>query len=269
MLSAISRTEEEAYTDLSLKPFGKHIRAGENKNLLQFNGAPLQELLQKEKLVLFRGFNPLNKNEFLHFAMSSKRSLLEWDFGPVMEMTPQQEARNYLFSHEKVPFHWDGAFHKVPSFLVFQCVEAPKPHSGGETLFTDTAKIWKECRKDVQEIWKQVSLTYTTEKLAHYGGSITNSLVQTHPNKSEIVLRFAEAVNTRFNPVSMRIDGLTKTLSELFLRDLTRKAYSPKFCYTHTWKKGDILIADNHALIHGRNAFAQDTPRHLRRIQLL
>ncbi len=260
---------EQAYTEDAIKPFGKIILAGSNAALMQFTGVPLQRLLNQEKLVLFRGFENLSKEDFVQFAASSGKNFLNWDFGSVMEMTPKEDAKNYLFSNEAVPFHWDGAFHKVPAYLIFHCIQAPTPGTGGETLFTDTTKIWKESRDEVKEIWKQVSLTYSTEKLAHYGGSITNPLLSTHPRRGEVTLRFAEAVNTKFNPVSLRVSGLNKTLSELFLRDLVRKIYSPKFCYTHTWQKGDLLIADNHALIHGRRAFHSDSPRHLRRIQLL
>jgi len=37
----------------------------------------------------------------------------------------------------------------------------------------------------------------------------------------------------------------------------------------HHWRTGDIVIADNHALLHGRRAFKQDAKRHLRRVNIL
>ena len=53
------------------------------------------------------------------------------------------------------------------------------------------------------------------------------------------------------------------------LEDLRRRLYAPEFHLEHQWQAGDLLLADNHALVHGRRAFAKDCPRHLRRIQLL
>jgi L-tyrosine isonitrile desaturase/decarboxylase len=50
---------------------------------------------------------------------------------------------------------------------------------------------------------------------------------------------------------------------------MERRIYNPRYCYEHAWEQGDILIADNHALIHGRHALTRDCPRHLRRIQLI
>ncbi len=259
----------EPYSESSLQPFGKLILADGRTDLRDFQGRALRSLLKKEKLILFRGFNPLQKKELMEFAASSQRDFLEWNFGPVMEMKPDRDPKNYLFSREAVPFHWDGAFHRTPSFLIFQCVSSPQAESGGETLFTDTHRIWTDTKAELKDIWQKVSLTYSTEKLAHYGGSFTTALIETHPERGEVILRFAEPVETKLNPVTLEIHGLSKTLSELFFRDLVRKIYSPKYCYAHSWEEGDILIADNHSLLHGRNAFDTETQRHLRRIQLL
>jgi len=50
------------------------------------------------------------------------------------------------------------------------------------------------------------------------------------------------------------------------MRDLL---YRPEYLYAHSWRTGDIVVADNHALLHGRNAYLQESPRHLRRVNIL
>lgn len=223
----------------------------------------MPELTGEHPLVLVRGSRQLDRDEFLHFCQSIPGAeLLHWDFGPVMEMKPDPAARNYLFSREAVPFHWDGAFHQVPSTLAFHCLKAPE---GGETLFTDTEAVWNDASDSDRARWSRIRLRFSTEKLAHYGGTIEVDLASRHPRSGRPILRFAEAVTSKLNPVAMEVMGG----DEGFLADMIERIYDPRYCYAHRWRDGDYLFADNHRLIHGRNPFSKDTPRHLRRIQIL
>jgi alpha-ketoglutarate-dependent taurine dioxygenase len=265
-----SKTELEAAFLLEpMKPFGLRLTPLGSAGMGDIDPAFLDELARREKLVLLRGLAPIGRAEFLDACRSFPRTVLEWDFGPVMEMKEQPGAKNYLFSREKVPFHWDGAFHKVPTYLMFCCVEAPLAGAGGETLFCDTQKVWAEASLEEHSLWSAIELAYETKKLAHYGGSITGPLVSRHPSTGRTVLRFAEPVETALNPVTLKVSGVSDKQAAAFLRTIRSRIYSPEYCYSHVWRQGDVLIADNHALIHGRNAFALDCPRHLRRIQLV
>ena len=253
-----------------LAPFGVVLRGSGEDRVESLPPAELSALAQREKLVLLRGFAPIARDPFLEYCRAmAPRGLLEWDFGPVMEMHERPDAKNYLFSREAVPFHWDGAFHKVPTYLMFCCVEAPVTGAGGETLFCDTRRVFNGWSPEERARMREVKLTYQTAKLAHYGGSITNPLVDAHPATGEPVLRFAEPVETALNPVTMGISGLPGHEHAAFLAGMRARVYAPENCYSHAWEPGDILIADNHALIHGRRAFERDCPRHLRRIQVL
>lgn len=259
----------------AIQPFGVQIRSGSwDSELTEIPSDRLSSLLQKNKLALFRGFRPMDRESFLdftrgHLGSSLGMSTLDWDFGPVNELKEQPNAKNYLFSSEKVPYHWDGAFYKVPHYLVFYCVEAPPPGAGGETLFCDTQRIWEKADDSRRKTWSQIQLSYETEKLAHYGGTFTSPLVQSYPGNGDSILRFAEEVRSSLNPVSLNIDGIPDEDKESFVNDMIERIYSPEFAYHHEWKVHDLLIADNHALLHGRAAYTKDCPRHLRRIQLI
>jgi alpha-ketoglutarate-dependent taurine dioxygenase len=54
-----------------------------------------------------------------------------------------------------------------------------------------------------------------------------------------------------------------------FKDEMAHLLYDSNHCYEHEWQQGDVLMCDNHSLVHGRHAFRKNTPRHLRRIQLL
>jgi alpha-ketoglutarate-dependent taurine dioxygenase len=232
----------------------------------------LLDLLGVHKLVLVRGLAPLSPESLLSYWKDQDQKndpFLHWDFGPVMEMKENPESQNYLFSREAVPLHWDGAFHKMPSVLVFNCVESPVPGSGGETFFSDGEKILATASAELQAQWKKIHITYETQRLAHYGGTISVPLVGTHPKKNIPVLRFAEKVETTLNPVTVTVSGAASDVGESVVGYLSRRLYEPDLCYVHKWQMGDLLLVDNHSLLHGRRAFLKDCPRHLRRVQLM
>lgn len=219
-------------------------------------------------VVVIRHHNIKTRQDFIDFG-NQFGEILEWDFGPVNELKVDQNAKNYLYSNEAVPFHWDGAFKLAPSLLLFHCLKAPDVASGGETLFTDTTKLYQALSAEEKALWQRVKLTYQTEKVVHYGGEVTTSLVASHPQTNEPILRFAEPVQTDKNPVSMQIDGLSDEEQQHFLSLIVNKIYDPQYCLAHQWQDNDILIADNHRLIHARKAFSAGGARHIRRIQLI
>ena len=42
-----------------------------------------------------------------------------------------------------------------------------------------------------------------------------------------------------------------------------------RVCYAHRWQTGDVVIADNFTLLHGRRAFEHGTVRDIRRVNVL
>ncbi len=211
----------------------------------------------------------MNREQWLAFCEQGGE-LLHWASGPVMDMRVDPHAQNYLFTSSAVPFHWDGAFFQSPWFLCFYCVEAPLANTGGDTFFIDTQSVWQQIPKQQQKRWQDWVFVYQTEKRAHYGGTIEVPLVQKHPITNHTILRFAEPVNDHYlNPVSVVLKGATQQQSQQAIEELRQAFVELGEPYTHHWQSGDIVIADNHRLVHGRHAFDKISPRHLRRIQIL
>jgi alpha-ketoglutarate-dependent taurine dioxygenase len=207
----------------------------------------------------------LNDESLLQFARSLGRDLLSWDFGPIMEMKFDREAKNYLFSDESVPLHWDGAFFKEPSKLLFYCTESEG--EGGETVFVNTEMIWEDLSEEEKKMCCGVRMIYKTEKLSHYGGLIDVPLVQTHPVTGKTIMRMAEKVETKLNPVELRILGTNN--EEGFYQFMVSKLYDPKYQYVHRWEKGDLVVCDNFTYLHGRKSLGQNRKRTFKRIQIL
>ena len=243
-------------------PFGKII-SGQGKAIGDLNRQEILNLVDEHKLVLIRGLRQFERGELLSFAADQAEDLVHWSFGPVMDLKVDEQTENYLFSHEAVPFHWDGAFHVEPRVLVFQCLQAPVAGAGGETLFCDTETLLGEVAEQAR--WQKIHLSYETEKKAHYGGKFSGPMVRRHPTKGTPILRYAEPVTSRLNPVSLAVEGAEQSS---LVREMKRHLYNPRFTYAHQWQDGDLLLADNFSLLHGRRAFTHASPRHLRRVQI-
>ena len=230
----------------------------------------LDERVRAHKLVVLRGFGALSPDQFLAFARAFQPGgsrLLEWPTGPIMDVAVDDAAVNYLFSREPVPLHWDGFFAREPSYLLWQCAVAPR--AGGATIFTDAGKAWDLADHEQRARWRRTELTYATEKRAHYGGVATRPLVEPHPLTRCMTLRFAEPVATSLNPLSVTCAALSGAELAALVADLQSCLHDPRVCHHHDWQDGDLVIADNRALLHGRTAITDGGRRHLRRIQIL
>ena len=138
-------------------------------------------------------------------------------FGAINELRVDVEAQNYLYTNRAVPFHWDGAFvGRVPHVIFFHCAQAPPDGLGGETLFCNTVDLVESLTREEREHLHTVTITYSTDKIAHYGGQFTAPLLSTHPVTPHSVMRFAEPVDD-LNPVHLEITGVEPKEREAFL----------------------------------------------------
>lgn len=273
MILTTSLQELKQLTCQSLSPFGILLEStNQELDIQQISIAQLRQLVWEHRLIILRGFSLFEREDLVRYCQTWGQ-LLTWNFGVILDLIVHQNPQNYLFTNGNVPFHWDGAFAKaVPSFLFFQCIEAPTTGSGGESLFCDTTSVWQNASPAQRQIWQDLKITYTTEKIAHYGGQITVPLVSKHPVTRTTTLRFAEPLNEEsapLNPLFLEIEGLSPEEHDLFLNELKTMLYLPSNCFTHSWQAGDILVADNHALLHGRNPFSSNSSRHLQRVHIL
>jgi alpha-ketoglutarate-dependent taurine dioxygenase len=252
-----------------LTPFGLIVRAVEQG--ADLSGLPIRQLedwVNEHRLILLRRFAPLKEQELPAFCRTLGE-LVEWDFGTVNDLRVKADAKNYLYTNRAVPFHWDGAFRdRSPHFIFFHCDAAPAPGAGGETLFCDTVRLLARTPVELQELWERVVITYTTEKIVHYGGSFSAPMIASHPISHERVLRYAEPVED-LNPVRLNISGVSHERRPAFLEDLHGRLHDESCCYAHEWHEGDVVIADNYALLHGRRAFSRNAERHIRRVNIL
>jgi alpha-ketoglutarate-dependent taurine dioxygenase len=252
-----------------LKPFGLVVTTEpRGSDLRSIPTADLQQWVSTDRVVVLRNFAALTGSSFPEFCQQLGE-ILEWDFGAVNDLQVKAETQNYLYTNREVPFHWDGAFvGRVPHYIIFHCDLAPAEGGGGETLFADTGRLLERAPLEKLELWEQTSITYTTEKIVHYGGEFTSAMIGYDPLSGQQVLRFAEPVSD-LNPVRLEIKGIPATEQPDFLKDLHVRLRDDDVCYRHHWLAGDVVIADNFVLLHGRNAFSENAARLIRRVNVL
>ncbi len=156
----------------------------------------------------------------------------------------------------------------MPHWLVFQCVSSPPAGAGGETVFVDTIRVLARATAEQREAWGAARFRYTTEKKAQYGGSFVSSVVRPHPTLGVDVVRYAEPVFD-LNPVSVQPLDVASGEGQRLMSELGAALAVPEVSLALPWREGDFVIADNHALLHGRRAFLDGSPRHLRRVNVL
>jgi alpha-ketoglutarate-dependent taurine dioxygenase len=262
--------EKEAVCTLeTLEPFGVVVTAARvGADAGEIPARLFEAWVGRGGVVVARGFARLEGDALPEFGRRFGE-VLGWDFGEVNDLRVRACAKNYLYTNHEVPFHWDGAFvGRVPRYIIFQCESAPPNGAGGETLFCDTRRVLERAASDVRESWARIAITYSTEKVVHYGGTFASPLLARHPVGGEPVLRYAEPVED-LNPVRLELEGVAEGARAAFLLDMHGRLRDPEVCYAHAWRDGDILVADNHALLHGRRAFAESSPRHIRRVNVL
>ena len=250
----------------------------ECRNELNFSRPKFEQLLQcseqlrnqvwREGLIHYEIERDLDKETLIKLGESinrkvyPKKPFIEWNFGALMELEVQKDAKNYLYSYDNVPFHWDGAFHEVPGILLFYCIEGC---SSGQTLFCDTTKLIESLSPEDLKRLETTKIKYYTEKIIHYGGEFSQNALTLHPVTNEPVLRLGEEVSTRKNPVSRQI---MDEFSIDLINEIGELLYSSDFMVEHRWRAGDLLLVDNHRFLHGRRPIKAESKRKINRLQL-
>src|SRR5688500_9265484 len=134
--------ENTMYRITQLQPFGILLSSTEpGRALTELPATELAGLVDRHKAVVLRGFAPLGEDAFIAHARRFG-PLLRWEFGELLNLRMEQRPANHLFSHGRVEMHWDGAYlTEAPRFAMFQCLRSDGEEEGGETLFTDTARM--------------------------------------------------------------------------------------------------------------------------------
>lgn len=254
------------------KPFGLIVE-GKGIDIKEVDVTWLRELVWNERLIVLRGFRTFNgADEFANYC-ERWGEVSVWPFGKVLELIERNNPEDHIFDNNYVPLHWDGMYRpQVPEFQLFHCVRAPKAGQGGRTTFSNTVSALEKADSNTRQLWDKVTGHYQ-RKMEFYDSKTVSPIIDTHPLRGHSVIRYneppAKGYGNFVNPPTLDFTGVSADKVAEFHKTLKDALYAPENYYAHEWHEGDIVVADNFSLLHGREGFETKAPRHLRRVHVL
>ncbi len=227
-----------------------------------------QTLDDARQVAFSKRFGPLettisaNATGGTHFA---RQSNLDVASGTVIP----PEDRRMVYQKGNMLWHTDSSFKPVPalcSLLSGRIV----PEEGGDTDFASARAAYDALPEEMK---KRIEGLIAEHSLAYSRGLIAPDVL-TAAQKDEVP-PVRQAV-VRINPVNGRksiyagshashIVGWPVEEGRALLRELTAFITQPRFCYSHRWRVGDLVIWDNRCLLH--RATPYDSVRYKRLMQ--
>ncbi|MEX2450453.1 MAG: TauD/TfdA family dioxygenase [Rhodospirillales bacterium] len=178
------------------------------------------------------------------------------------------------FGDKEVAWHTDHSYREIPlSYSVLYGTLAPE--HGGETGFCNMYLALETLPAATRARIKDLSIknnpAYNSagqlrgnqqapEDIRTAPGP-SHPIVCTHPKTGHNALYLGRRPHAYIN-------GLSVEESEALLDVLWAHATKPEFQWHHKWRKGDILMWDNRAVMHHRNAIPPGQDRIAKRCQL-
>lgn len=256
------------------EPFGLLLKPSRpHQNIRDLDVNLLRELLWRDRLIVLRGFRTFTGAEDLSEYCERWGEISVWPFGKVLELVERNNPEDHIFDNNYVPLHWDGMYRpQVPEFQIFHCVKAPLAGQGGRTTFSNTVLALENAPAQVRALWEKVTGSYQ-RKMEFYNSKTVSPIIDSHPLRGFPVIRYNEPPREGFgqflNPPILEFNGVSPEEGTEFHNRLRETLYSPKNFYAHEWHEGDLVVADNFSLLHGRESFETKAPRHLRRVHVL
>ncbi len=166
-------------------------------------------------------------------------------------------------------WHSDSSFAKsVAKYSILSARKIPK--KGGDTEFADLRAAYDELPDDLKMIVEgliaehhvfhsriSLGLKYTVDEIAASPPSYW-PLIRIHPTTKRKVI---------FPPVHIRsIKGMSDPEARLLVAELLEHSTQKRFCFSHEWSRGDLVMWDNRVTLHRGKRYDLREPRVLRRI---
>ena len=163
----------------------------------------------------------------------------------------------------EIVWHSDFSFKEAPTAARMLVAKEIPPHEkGGNTMFLNCYAAYDalsaaQKKRVAGKTVKQGNTVDTAMKLRP-GASLDADIRHTPGPSHPIISTHPETgCNTLFlgRRHSAYVNGLSLEESEALLDELWAHAAQPRFCYQHVWAVGDVVIWDNRATLHKRDAF--------------
>lgn len=163
----------------------------------------------------------------------------------------------------EVVWHSDFSFKDKPTAArMLLAVEIPPAELGGHTYFVNCYAAYDALSADMKKriagkTIKQANIIDTAMKLRP-GASLDDD-IRTVPGPSHPIISTHPETGRNMLFLGRRhaayVNGMSLEDSEALLDELWAHCTQARFCYVHRWAVGDVVVWDNRAALHRRDAF--------------
>jgi taurine dioxygenase len=169
----------------------------------------------------------------------------------------------------EIVWHSDFSFKERPTAArMLVAMEVPPQDKGGNTRFLNAYAAYDAQPAYYKKLLsgktiKQANIVDTAMKLRP-GASLQDD-IRTTPGPSHPIISTHPETGCNALFLGRRhgayVNGMTIEESEQFLDELWAYGTQGRFCYTHQWSKGDVVVWDNRATLHRRDGFDPESRR--------
>ena len=169
----------------------------------------------------------------------------------------------------EIVWHADFSFKERPTAArMLVALEIPPREEGGSTCFLNCYAAYDalpaETKKRISgKTIKQANIVDTAMKLRP--GASLDEDIRTTPGPSHPIISTHPETGCNMLFLGRRhgayVNGCSLEESEALLNELWAHCTQPRFCYEHRWSVGDVVVWDNRATLHRREAFNSESRR--------
>ena len=252
----LRRIDEHSFRDLH-RMWLDHL-------LLVFCG---QSLDAQDLVTLVRRFGAPVTSSKLHTRDLKERAgtaLLDLPPEVTVVSNVKQEGKPVgILGDGEVVWHSDFSFRERPTAArMLVAMEIPPREAGGRTYFLNCYAAYDALSPGMKQrvsglTIKQADIIDTAMKVRP--GMSTGMDIRSVPGPSHPVISTHPETGCNMVFLGRRhgayVNGRSLEESEALLNELWAHCTQPRFCYEHTWSPGDVVVWDNRATLHRRDAF--------------
>lgn len=181
---------------------------------------------------------------------------------PIKTVESNSQIKTFSEHNDEAQLHTDTQYRAIPErYMTLSCIQEAKC-GGGETILLDSLKIFEEIKSDsalLSKLKQKFPIAIPDIFVIDDRKYIEETIISEYP-------KFRFRYDTFLKGLALKqpenFEDLKNTLDEF-----NSKLQNSKHIQKLKLKKGDIILIDNHRMLHGRTSFT-DTDRLLYRVRV-
>ncbi len=177
----------------------------------------------------------------------------------------ERDGMKASFNRGVEQWHADSSYRAVPSDASLFYGEIVPPE-GAETMFADATAAYRTLDPAMKQRIEGLVAVHSLETLRLWGQRHNPdrkqnipSQVAAFPPERQPLVRVHPVTGSKSlyvcPAVISHVEGMDQAESEALLETLITHATQPRYVYSHRWRKGDLVMWDNRAVLHTASLF--------------